>query len=135
VWLTREFLAPTCNNRHMRGRRPGLLPIERALLEVAVRFESEGSPEFHGFRAAQSLTEWGFQSRLAATGTIYTALDRLRRGGLMESRWEEIALSEAEGRPRRRLYRITQTGRLALQNAVRDEQAATPATKLAGAER
>lgn len=118
----------------MRGRRPGLLPLERSLLEVAIALDSEGSSEFHGFLAAQMLTEWGFQSRLAATGTIYTTLDRMRRGGLLEARWEDISISEDSGRPRRRLYRITPSGRTALQAAVREAQAGSPGSKLAGAE-
>ena len=118
----------------MRGRRPGLLPLEQALLQIATRFESEGSPEFHGFRAAQTLTELGFQPRLAATGTIYTTLDRLRRGGLLDSRWEDVAISEAERRPRRKLHRITPLGQSALSEAVRQGQTAGPAPKFAGAE-
>lgn len=119
----------------MRGRPAGLLPLEKALLELAVRFDAEGLAEFHGFRAAQTLTESGFQERLAATGTIYTTLDRLRRGGLVEARWEDAAISENEGRPRRRLYRITAAGRSTLAEAARAEQVQPTKSRLAGAER
>ena len=105
------------------------------MLDVAMRLEASGSPEFHGFLAAQALTEYGFQPRLAATGTIYTTLDRMRRGGLVEARWEDVAISETEGRPRRRLYRITPAGVAALREAIREEKQATSASRLAGAER
>lgn len=117
----------------MRGRPPGLLPLEHALLAAAVRFDSEGTPLFHGFLAAQVLQTSGFQSKLAATGTIYTTLDRLRRAGFLESQWEDVAISEAAGRPRRRLYQITASGRAAV--AAAKEQPAVGFSGLAGAER
>jgi hypothetical protein len=121
------------DNAAMRGRPSGLLPIERALLGVALRFESDGSPLFHGFLAAQVLQGEGFQSKLAATGTVYTTLDRLRRAGFLESQWEDIAISEEARRPRRRLYRITASGRAVL--AVEGRQPMTGLGGLAGAER
>lgn len=43
------------------------------------------------------------------SGTIYPLLARLEKAGWLESRWEEINPSE-EGRPRRRLYRLTGQG-------------------------
>jgi DNA-binding MarR family transcriptional regulator len=43
------------------------------------------------------------------SGTIYPLLARLEKAGWLESRWEEINPSE-EGRPRRRLYRLTGEG-------------------------
>ena len=72
---------------------------------------------FHGFLAAQVLKNAGFQARLAATGTIYTTLDRLRRSGFLESEWEDAAISEEARRPRRRLYRITPSGHAAAATA------------------
>lgn len=44
-----------------------------------------------------------------ANGTIYPILCRLEQAGWLESKWEEIDPSE-EGRPRKRLYRLTRTG-------------------------
>jgi DNA-binding MarR family transcriptional regulator len=44
-----------------------------------------------------------------ASGTLYPILLRLESAGWLTSRWETIDPSDA-GRPRRRLYRITQTG-------------------------
>ena len=43
------------------------------------------------------------------SGTIYPLLARLERAEWLESKWEEINPSE-EGRPRRRLYRLTGQG-------------------------
>jgi PadR family transcriptional regulator, regulatory protein PadR len=42
------------------------------------------------------------------TGTIYPALDRLMKAGWIADRWED---PRPEGRPRRRYYEITSTGR------------------------
>ena len=47
----------------------------------------------------------------------------METAGLLESRWEDAAIAEAEGRPRRRLYRVTGLGEAALADARR---AATP---------
>lgn len=43
-------------------------------------------------------------------GTVYPALRRLERSGLLESTWEDQDLAHAEGRPPRRYYGITQAG-------------------------
>jgi DNA-binding PadR family transcriptional regulator len=42
-------------------------------------------------------------------GTIYPMLARLEKSGWLESRWEDAG-PENEGRPRRRLYRLTGHG-------------------------
>jgi DNA-binding PadR family transcriptional regulator len=51
------------------------------------------------------------------SGTAYPALRRLERAGLLASRWEDTEAARAEGRPRRRTYRLTSTGRGALPEA------------------
>ena len=56
------------------------------------------------------------------SGTIYPALARLERVGWLESTWEEVDPRE-EGRPRRRLYRLTGHGAAAAR-AMLDELAA-----------
>jgi PadR family transcriptional regulator, regulatory protein PadR len=43
------------------------------------------------------------------SGSLYPALSRLEKKSLVERRWEDIDPS-AEGRPRRRLYRLTPDG-------------------------
>lgn len=44
-----------------------------------------------------------------ASGTIYPMLARLEKAGWLESRWEEQGPDD-EGRPRRRLYKLTGHG-------------------------
>src|SRR5690606_4314754 len=40
------------------------------------------------------------------SGTVYPALRRLDRAGLLASGWEDADVARAEGRPRRRTYRL-----------------------------
>jgi PadR family transcriptional regulator, regulatory protein PadR len=53
------------------------------------------------------------------SGTVYPALRRLDRAGLLESGWEDAEAARAEGRPRRRTYELTPAGRAALPGADR----------------
>ncbi|MGW8268339.1 MAG: PadR family transcriptional regulator [Longimicrobiales bacterium] len=51
------------------------------------------------------------------SGTVYPALRRLEKAGLLKSRWEEEAAAHADGRPRRRTYALTDEGWRALPEA------------------
>jgi PadR family transcriptional regulator PadR len=48
------------------------------------------------------------------SGTIYPALRRLERDGLITAKWESPRIATAEQRPARRYYRTTKAGRDAL---------------------
>ena len=52
------------------------------------------------------------------SGTVYPTLGRLKRSGLLQARWEEDAVAESEGRPRRRYYELTADGSRALAEGV-----------------
>ncbi|MGW0193992.1 PadR family transcriptional regulator [Nonomuraea sp. NPDC003201] len=52
------------------------------------------------------------------SGTVYPILARLEHIGWVESRWEEPETHVAEGRPRRRYYRITPDGAEQARDAV-----------------
>lgn len=43
------------------------------------------------------------------SATIYAALTRMERAGMLDSKWEDVDPSDV-GRPRRRLYRLTSKG-------------------------
>ncbi|MDH6521439.1 PadR family transcriptional regulator PadR [Streptomyces sp. SAI-208] len=64
------------------------------------------------------------------SGTIYPILARLERVGWVDSVWEDPAVHEAEGRPRRRFYQITEGGaeqaRSALAHAYRARRQPLP---------
>ncbi|WP_329347215.1 PadR family transcriptional regulator [Streptomyces sp. NBC_01261] len=65
-----------------------------------------------------------------APGTIYPILVRLEEAGWAESTWEDPAIHEKAGRPRRRFYRITEYGaeeaRLALARVYRARKKPLP---------
>jgi DNA-binding PadR family transcriptional regulator len=44
------------------------------------------------------------------SGTVYPALGRLERDGLVKSSWEDAAAARDEKRPPRRYYRVTAQG-------------------------
>src|SRR5262245_58476435 len=99
-------------------RKPGvLLPIEVSILEAGLLLRDRGRDEFHGFLVAKEMRERDAARRLTAHGTLYKALDRMERGGLLESRWEDPSIAAEGGRPRRRLYRVTGLGERALMMA------------------
>ncbi len=108
-------------------RKPGtLIPIERSLLLAAIELASAGEHEFHGYAIAKLMRDREGAKRLTGHGTLYRALDRLDEGGLVESRWEDPQLAADEGRPRRRLYRITALGERASAAAEADAAAVAP---------
>ncbi len=43
-------------------------------------------------------------------GTVYPALTRLQRDGLVTSDWEDVSIARAEKRPPRRYYQLTPAG-------------------------
>lgn len=104
----------------MRRRKGTLVPLEVSILEAAIDLRRRGVPEAHGFMLAKELREERHARRLTAYGTLYKALDRLERAGLLESRWEDPLIGAGEGRPRRRFYRVTLAGEGALATALED---------------
>src|SRR4029453_5146987 len=62
----------------------------------------------HGYAIAETLRARSDGSFDLPEGTLYPALHRLERGGLLSSRWSEV-----NGR-RRRVYQLTRAGHRAL---------------------
>jgi DNA-binding PadR family transcriptional regulator len=63
------------------------------------------------------------------SGTVYPALSRLERDGLVKSAWEDAAEAHADGRPARRYYKLTAPGNKALPEAASYYRAMLPASK------
>lgn len=96
-------------------RKPGqLIPLEISILESGIELMVRGAPYFHGFLIAKEIKEREDARLLTAHGTLYKALDRMQKAGLLESEWEDPVVAAREGRPRRRLYRVTAAGEAAL---------------------
>src|SRR3954468_10069536 len=83
----------------LRGHLDGLL--------LAVLADAPG----HGYDLSRRLTQRSDGELGVPEGSLYPALHRLERGGLVESSW-----SSGEGR-RRRIYRLTASGRRAAERS------------------
>jgi PadR family transcriptional regulator, regulatory protein PadR len=68
----------------------------------------------HGYGLVEKLRERSEGAFDLAEGTVYPALYRLERRGLVASRWETV------GGRRRRVYRLTGGGRTALERQRED---------------
>ncbi|MFP5343790.1 MAG: PadR family transcriptional regulator [Candidatus Limnocylindria bacterium] len=98
----------------MRRKAGTLVPLERSILEAALSLRGLGLQEAHGFLLARTIADQHGARRLTAYGSLYKALDRLERGLLLASRWEDPHEAAEAGRPRRRFYRLTAAGEAAL---------------------
>lgn len=49
------------------------------------------------------------------SGTVYPALRRLERDGLIHSQWEKQSIADAELRPARKYYKLTRSGKAILE--------------------
>lgn len=104
----------------MPRRRSGvLLPLELRILESGLQLQTS-EEGFHGFLLAATMAETDDAAALTAHGTLYKALARLNESGLLDSAWEDPAIAEAAGRPRRKLYRVTPDGAVALASSRAD---------------
>jgi DNA-binding PadR family transcriptional regulator len=53
------------------------------------------------------------------SGTVYPAMRRLERDGLIRSQWERQSIADSEQRPPRKYYKLTRPGRATLEAAQR----------------
>src|SRR5437660_10803269 len=49
------------------------------------------------------------------SGTVYPAMRRLERDGLIRSQWERQSIADAQQRPPRKYYKLTRSGRTTLE--------------------
>jgi DNA-binding PadR family transcriptional regulator len=49
------------------------------------------------------------------SGTVYPAMRRMERDGLIRSQWEPQSIADASQRPPRKYYRLTRSGRATLE--------------------
>ncbi|MBM3939984.1 MAG: PadR family transcriptional regulator [SAR202 cluster bacterium] len=96
-------------------RKPGsLVPLEASIIGAALELRRLGQDAAHGFLLAKEIQARTGARLLTAYGSLYKALERLERAGLLESFWEDPLIAAEEGRPRRRFYRVTLAGERAL---------------------
>jgi DNA-binding PadR family transcriptional regulator len=107
----------------MRRKADQLIPFEVSVLEAAVVLQKRGTKAFHGYSLAKVIKTASDSRMLTAHGTLYRALHRLERAGLIEGFWEDPGKAMEEGRPRRRLYRLTALSEAALARARAEQRA------------
>jgi PadR family transcriptional regulator, regulatory protein PadR len=108
-------------------RKPGaLVPLEQAICVSASELLVHGSREFHGYEIAKQLAHAADARLLTAYGTLYRALGRLEKMGLLQSRWEDPEIPARENRPGRRLYTLTALGEAAADEAREAARQAQP---------
>ena len=83
------------------------MPLELAICEAAAELRRRGIDEFHGYQIAKSIGDVADTRLLTAYGTLYRALGRLEKMGLLQSRWEDPQIAADESRPGRRLYTLS----------------------------
>lgn len=118
-------------NAHVRRKHGTLLPLEESVLASGLDLAQRGVGEFHGFLVAKRIRDLEQARLLTSHGTLYKALDRMERAGLLASRWEDPVAAADERRPRRRLYRVTLEGARALARARAAPQQVLPRGRLA----
>ena len=83
--------------------------------------KSLGTAQLKVLEAIAGGTGYGFdvmdQTGLPS-GSVYPALAKLEKSGLVRSRWEAATVARREKRPPRRYYEITASGREALAGAL-----------------
>lgn len=89
------------------GRDEDVAQLRRGVLEYCV-LALLREQERYGFELARALAE--VDGLVTSEGTLYPLLARLRRDGLLETRWRE-----SPSGPPRRYYRLTAEGRAALE--------------------
>jgi PadR family transcriptional regulator PadR len=94
----------------MRRKKGVLIPLEMAILAACLDLKTRGAEEAHGFLIAKQIGDQSGARMLTSHGTLYKALGRMEKTGLLKSRWEDPVVAANESRPRRRLYRVTVVG-------------------------
>ena len=114
----------------MRRKAGALVPLEASILETGLALRRRGIEAAHGFLLAKEMQDRAGAKLLTAYGTLYKALARLEKGGLLDSHWEDPQVAADEGRPRRRSYRVTVVGEAALAKHHAERTPAAPRLSL-----
>ncbi|MFT4112815.1 PadR family transcriptional regulator [Silvibacterium sp.] len=87
------------------------MPEARLSHTAALILQSIHAGQVYGFSVME---QTGLPS-----GTVYPAMRRLERDGLIASKWEAQAIADREQRPPRKYYRLTREGLAALESVLK----------------
>ena len=88
-------------------------------MPVEIRLSHTAAMVLHAIQTG-SVYGFGIMERTGLpSGTVYPALRRLERDGLIRSEWEKAAVAEKELRPARKYYKLTAAGRTTLTGSLK----------------
>jgi PadR family transcriptional regulator, regulatory protein PadR len=90
----------------LHSYNPAMPPEAKLSHTAAIILQAIHAGRIYGFSVME---ETGLPS-----GTVYPALRRLERDGLIRSQWESQSLADADQRPPRKYYKITRAGKATL---------------------
>jgi PadR family transcriptional regulator, regulatory protein PadR len=90
----------------LHSYNPPMPPEAKLSHTAAIILQAIHAGRIYGFSVME---ETGLPS-----GTVYPALRRLERDGLIRSQWESQSLADAGQRPPRKYYKITRVGKATL---------------------
>ena len=79
----------------MRRKKGALIPLELSVLVASLDLKTRGVNEVHGFLMAKQIRDRKGARMLTAHGTLYKALGRMEKAGLLKSRWEDPVAAAA----------------------------------------
>ena len=100
--------------------------MEYSILSAVVEL-SASQTDPYGYTIAATIARSDDSRGLTAHGTLYKALGRLVEAGMLVATWEDPESAESEGRPRRRLYKVTAAGTRALEAHANEKLSASTA--------
>jgi DNA-binding PadR family transcriptional regulator len=115
----------------MRRKAGSLVPLEAAICLGAANLRQHGQDDFHGYEIAKHLGDDADHRLLTAYGTLYRALGRLEKMGMLTSRWEDPQIAADENRPGRRIYTLTAEGERAAEDVRQAANQASASRKVA----
>ena len=119
----------------MRRKSGRLVPLEQSICLGAANLRRRGQDNFHGYEIAKHLGDDADHRLLTAYGTLYRALGRLEKMGMLSSRWEDPQIAADENRPGRRIYTLTAEGERAAAEAREAAKQASASRKVAARRR
>lgn len=97
-------------------RHPDALPAAEVMI-LGVLYRKRLTPGLSGADIARAVEERSQGIFQLLSGTVYPALTRLKKRKLLSDRWEDMESAREAGRPRLRIWSITQEGEAVLRQA------------------
>jgi PadR family transcriptional regulator PadR len=85
-------------------------------MEVEAKLSHTAAMILHAIHAGNAYGFSVMEVTGLPSGTVYPAMRRLERDGLIISRWEQQSIADQQQRPVRKYYKVTRTGKVSLES-------------------